>query len=258
MGTPSHAELQEACLALFGLQFERTFLGHLQETGLRAAWRRAALQWHPDRVAGADAKRRHAERFIEARQAYALLSDYLGTRDRRAAPPPARPARPAPRPAPPPPVRENHRARPHRSGVRPREARGRASAVPRRRLRFGEFLYHSGVITFGTLVESIVWQRRQRERFCEIGLRWGYLTADDARLLLGGRLFHERTGGAARRLGLLSSFQVRTVLAYQRSRQRPLGGYFVGRGHFPPSDLARQLERLAAHNAAFAASAPGY
>lgn len=255
MGTPSHAVLQDACLALFGRRFERAFLGHLQEAGLRAAWRRAALRWHPDRVAAADAKPRHAARFIEARQAYAVLSDYLGARDRRATPPPRPAPRPAPGPAPRPPTRGDHRARPLRAGARRREACGGAPAIPRRRLRFGEFLYHSGVITFGALVESIVWQRRQRERFCEIGLRWGYLTAADVRLLLGGRLFHERTGGTARRLGLLNSFQVRTVLAYQRSRQRPLGGYFVGRGHFPPSELARLLERLAAHNAAFASSA---
>ncbi|HEY5998422.1 MAG TPA: hypothetical protein VI078_03865, partial [bacterium] len=84
MGTPSHTELLEACRVLFGHRLDPGFLGHLQESGLRAAWRRAALRWHPDRVPEAAARRRHADRFIEARQAYGVLRDFLETRVRPA------------------------------------------------------------------------------------------------------------------------------------------------------------------------------
>ncbi|XP_074578413.1 chaperone protein dnaJ 20, chloroplastic-like [Curcuma longa] len=42
---------------------------------IRAAYRRLALQWHPDACRSAGEERRYAERFMEAREAYEVLSD---------------------------------------------------------------------------------------------------------------------------------------------------------------------------------------
>jgi len=117
-------------------------------------------------------------------------------------------------------------------------------------MRLGEFLYRERLITFEHLVAAIVWQRRQRERFCEICRRWGLIGADDARALLRERRAPgESVGEVARRLRLLSVAEVGAVLAFQRRRQRPIGEYFLERGILSPAALGRLLLRLAQHNA---------
>lgn len=236
-------ELLEACRLLFGTRLDPSFLEHVQESGLRAAWRVKALQTHPDRTTDGAAKIRYNERFIEARRAYGLLQEYLGRRGGRRAPavahtPGPNPHRPAQRPSP----------RPQRAASnRPGEARAGA-AVPRRRMRLGEFLYHSRVITFAALIETLVFQRRQRERFCEIVLRWRYLSDAQVRTLLDRRLPLERIGESAHRLRLLTPLQVRLVLSFQQTRQEPLGSLFVRRGLLTTLHLEEQLSRLINHN----------
>ena len=89
-------ELLEACRLLFGARFDPSFLEHVQESGLRAAWRLKALQTHPDRTTDRAAKIRNSERFIEARRAYGLLQEYLGRRGSRRDPAAARAAARAP------------------------------------------------------------------------------------------------------------------------------------------------------------------
>ncbi|XP_074568928.1 chaperone protein dnaJ 20, chloroplastic-like [Curcuma longa] len=48
---------------------------------IRAAYRRVALRWHPDACRSAGEERRYAERFMEAREAYEVLSDPVRRRD---------------------------------------------------------------------------------------------------------------------------------------------------------------------------------
>lgn len=230
---------------LFGTRFESSFLEHVQESGLRAAWRRKAFQTHPDRTTDRTAKIRNNEHFIEVRHAYGLLREYLERRGVRHDPAAARvpgsgPHRPGERPP--------QRPRPQRTAAHRPGDRRPVAVVPRRRLRLGEFLYHSRVITFSALIETLVFQRRQRERFCEIVMRWGYLPEDRVQTLLARRLPPERIGETAQRLRLLSPLQVRLVLAFQRLRQEPLGRLFVRRGLLTNHHLEEQLSRLIDHN----------
>ncbi|XP_074568557.1 chaperone protein dnaJ 20, chloroplastic-like [Curcuma longa] len=48
---------------------------------IRAAYRRVALRWHPDACRSAGEERHYAERFMEAREAYEVLSDPVRRRD---------------------------------------------------------------------------------------------------------------------------------------------------------------------------------
>ncbi|KAG6531082.1 chaperone protein dnaJ 20, chloroplastic-like [Zingiber officinale] len=48
---------------------------------IRTAYRRVALRWHPDACRSAGEERRYAERFMEAREAYEVLSDPVRRRD---------------------------------------------------------------------------------------------------------------------------------------------------------------------------------
>ncbi|KAG6531084.1 chaperone protein dnaJ 20, chloroplastic-like [Zingiber officinale] len=48
---------------------------------IRKAYRRVALRWHPDACRSAGEERRYAERFMEAREAYEVLSNPVRRRD---------------------------------------------------------------------------------------------------------------------------------------------------------------------------------
>ena len=242
MGDSGRAGLLEACRVLFAGDPEPAFLHRVRPDGLRSAWRRRALATHPDRVTEPDLKQLHTERFLEASRAYELLRAFVDRRDQ----PPRRPRTV--------PVRSRG-DRPRATAGAPRPQRGTppaAAGLPRRRLRLGEYLCHVRLISLRDLIEAVVWQRRQRERFGEISRRWGLLDEERSVLLLVGRAPGERIGAAARRLGLLSETEVRVVLGFQRRRQPPLGSYFVLQGLLSPPALGAQLARLAAHNASCA------
>jgi len=115
-------------------------------------------------------------------------------------------------------------------------------------LRLGEFLYYSRVITFAALIETLVLQRRQRERFCEIVQRWNYLLEVQVQTLLAQRRPLERIGETAQRMRLLTPLQVRLVLTFQQTRQDPLGKLFVRRGLLSAHHLEHQISRLIDHN----------
>lgn len=233
-------ELHAACRVLFGHELDPPSLMRLRESGLRKAWRLKALQTHPDRTSGGTGSRDAAGGFIEARRAYGLLLEFLAHR---------RPVHAHGTPRPP-----HQRAAAHRPPNRPatnRRGPCRAeAAVPRRHLLLGEFLYHARAIPYPVLIEALIWQRRQRDRFCEIARRWGMLSDSEACALLSARRPHERVGLAAQRLRLLTGFQVRTVLAFQRSRQEPIGSFFVQRGLLTPERLEGLVCRLEQHNRA--------
>jgi hypothetical protein len=103
-----------------------------------------------------------------------------------------------------------------------------------------------------------VFQRRQRERFCEIVLRWNYLAETQVRTILTRRLPPERIGETAQRLRLLTPLQVRVVLTFQQSRQEPLGKLFVRSGLLTPQNLEEQLSRLIDHNSTLPSARPSY
>jgi hypothetical protein len=112
-------------------------------------------------------------------------------------------------------------------------------------------LYYRGKISFGALIKALIWQRKQRPSFGDIALRWGMLDTDRidkvAGTYDGPRMFGEK----AVRLGLLTIFQVNTILLYQRSQQDRLGSYFVLNNILSPDELDRAARELREHNAGF-------
>ena len=57
-----------------------------------------------------------------------------------------------------------------------------------------------------------------------------------------------RFGEKAVALGFLSQFQVDTMIYFQRSKQQPLGGFFVEQGMISPSLIERLVSDLHDHN----------
>jgi hypothetical protein len=183
---------------------------------LQRAFRKRALETHPDRAASLGRSAVELEEEFKAVQhAFHMLR---GFRPRLEVP------RPRPRPQPGP--------RPEPVVASPVDHRYRG-AIPARQLRLAELLYYSGKISWRAMIGALVWQRRQRPPIGRIAVDWGFLTEREVAQLLRERLAehsHELFGEYAFRRARLSSFQLAALLGRQRLLQRPIGEYFVEEG----------------------------
>lgn len=230
---------------------------------LKATYRRRAMETHPDRARSLGRPERDLAREFEAvADAYRLLSVVGVAPPPRvargpAAPRPSRPQRPraaervrvrTPEPPPPRPAQARGGAPRVRVGVRPQD-------LPRRRLRFAEFLYYSGRVDWSELVEAIAWQRAQRPPVGRIAVEFGFLAQEDVAAILERRRNAASSavpfGEWAVREGFLTQFQLLAVLGQQLRQQRPIGQFFVERGLLEPEDVEAVRRRILRHNARF-------
>lgn len=232
----SAAHLYRACNLLFGEEIDVSpqFLRYLKPAGLRAAYRKKAMETHPDRAAALDLSPAELEaRFKEVSEAYFRLRDYL----------------------------ENpHRFQPVEAG-RPRDGStvfrqaGPAQrswfyqgAVPKRRLLLGQYLFYRGLISYRQLIEAIVWQKRGRPVVGMLARRWGWLDEKEVDEILRQRLRGERFGETAVRCGYLSQEELHSILVRQRLLQPRIGRYFVEKGILASSFVETMAAALRRHN----------
>jgi hypothetical protein len=232
---------------------------------LRATYRRRALETHPDRARSLGRSEPELVReFRAVTEAYRLLSSLrAGPVPRSASPAPVRPwppGRPAAsaRPGPFTPRRAGAASEP-RPWTPPRAPRAsaRPDDLPRRRLRFAEFLYYSGRVRWSELADAIAWQRTQRPPLGRIAVDLGFLAPDDPGVILERR----REAGAnavpfgewAVRLGYLTPFQLLAALGHQLRMQRPIGRFFVERRMLEEDEIEDVRRRILRHNAGFSA-----
>lgn len=224
MNMLSMFEVSEACRVLFGPEIEVSvdFLKYLQPEGLRSAYRRKALETHPDRTnAYQKDERRVNDRFIEATLAYHKLKPIIGGDT---------PFQPKKR------RRENFS-----HPVNPKN-------IPKRKLLIGQFLYYSGLISWQTLIDAIVWQRKQRPRIGDIALEWKMLSKTDVQRILRWKGLNEKFGERAILLGYLNRFELMALLGKQRNLKYPIGEYFVRHRIIRVTDMEFMLKRHQAHN----------
>jgi hypothetical protein len=265
-------DVVQAGRILFGPGFSAD--GGGWRASLKATYRRRAMETHPDRARSIGRSERElAREFKAVAEAYRVLSIVGPTPLPRRRPPApswtpgraSRPARPASRasdrraqPAPPPPPRPAAAARPASSprsggprvrvGVRPED-------LPRRKLKFAEYLYYSGWIGWSELVEAIAWQRAQRPPLGRLAVELGFLAPHDVPALLDRRRLAAATatpfGEWAVRQGFLTPFQLLALLGQQGRRQRPIGQFFVERGLLDADDVGLVRDRILRHNARY-------
>jgi hypothetical protein len=209
----------------------RDILESVQESEIKKAFRKRAMQTHPDRFVsnGAEYQKRCSERFIAVNNAYETLNTYLKSRDKGYAlrqpdagtnghsgphqRPPKRPSQPA-----------TH------SKAQPGDFHTRSfwhKDVPHRHLRFGEFLYYSGAIPWKSLIRALVWQVKQRPRIGEIAQKWRWLDEAQISDILKNRHPGDRIGELLLQHGMISPFQLTVLLWQQKRIQKPIGEYFV-------------------------------
>jgi hypothetical protein len=246
----TETDVVQACRTLFGkdIDISRDFLSYVQPSGVKSAYRKKAKETHPDLFASDPLfiQQKKTVLFREILSAYDVLNLFFKQRDEGAwnpAPGAFRPHRKsgADRQSAPP---SSEPARARRSGSS--YYRG---SVPLRTLQIGQYLYYRGKISFEALINALIWQRKQRPSLGDIALRWGLLDSGGIEQIARACDRPRRFGEKAVELGLLSIFQVNTILLYQRSQQDRLGTYFILGRTLSPSEIERLASELKEHNA---------
>lgn len=252
---PSHYELFHACKILFGpaVQVSPEFLRYLQPIGLKTAFRKRALETHPDRAKALGVFERdlHSQ-FRNVKQAYEVLLAFLETKKRpvvsnvtyanyRTRKPPAqRTAQQR--------TRQQYSPRYQKTGRKPQVDHFYKGGLPQRNLLFGQFLYYAGIVSWRTLINAIAWQRMQRPKIGQIAVAWGLLTSRDVIRILTERTLNEKFGECALRIGYITNFQHIALVGRQRKLQRQLGEYFVRQGHVSGGEILHLVNKQRMHN----------
>jgi hypothetical protein len=241
----SKQDLLKACESLFGSDIDVSveFLRYLKPAGVKAAYRRRALETHPDRAVIIDREPDFLEkRFKEVNLAYQLLQAFLKcpwkySLDEAGA------------------IYERRRP-PVKPGAGPKMNRAKAEPLyhgrmPARKLLFGQYLYYAGHISLSTLIKAIVWQRLQRPSVGAIAASWGWIEGGDILDILRSRRVGEKFGECALRCGYVSKYQLSQLLDRQKSIQPQIGKYFVDQGLITSIQLYKIIEEMKRYNKKF-------
>jgi hypothetical protein len=282
-------ELFRSCEIIFGpeLSISREFLDYLQLSGIKSAYRKRAMETHPDR-AGLENDRVQRQRhdlFHSVQEAYENLITFLDAKEKGyCLPPPARqgqsrtqPPRPAPvKPQRPQPAKASRPT----AGPRPQTRAGAQTqagfqnsasqpstfwdteslyqgSLPNRRLLLGHFLYYSGLINWRTIIQALIWQRTERPRLGEIGQRFGLLNEADVVQILRNRPTLQPFGQTAMDMGLLSQPQLQMLVAHQKRLQKKFGEFFLEKRILEAGELRALLQQYQEHNASISAQVYG-
>lgn len=120
--------------------------------------------------------------------------------------------------------------------------------IPNAELLLGQYLYYSGAITWDELIRAIIWQRSQRPLFGQIALSWNMLTRDDINRILKEKTRGDRIGDFAVRNGYITRLQQLAIAGRQKGMQFPIGQFFINSGKMTSGELAAFIEQQHRHN----------
>jgi len=250
-------DLFNACSVLFGSEaaVSANFLKYLRVPGLKEAYRKRALETHPDRAATlAEPASSLEERFKEVTLAYERLSTFIESPWKHSLWNPA--------------VRKTAKADSAARNRRTHDGQGQRSPgndyrrsrsyglrehfwqgnLPKTKLLLGRFLYYNRIISMRSLIEAIVWQKRQRPTVGSIAVQWDWLTQDDIRSMLNMRNPGEKFCECALRCGHISSYQQSLLLVRQQMLQPRIGNYFIDQNIVTPQEMEYIVDQLRLHN----------
>lgn len=233
------SELFHACRVLFGseLHLSREFLNYLQPSGVRSAYRKKALDTHPDRFASSSTtvKAKQEKLFQSLNQAHETVQNFLKQRNKVFNEQIKR-------------TQPHEYSRPYANRSATKQSHLYSGPLPSRPLQLGQYLYYRGLVPYAAVISAITWQRRQRPSLGEIARRWRWLDDQDIERILKLRGGFSRFGERAERLGLLNQLQVRTLLLHQRTQQQQIGRYFVENDYITEQTLDTLLKEFSEHN----------
>lgn len=218
--------LFEACRVLFGndIELSREFLCYMQDEGVTSAFRKRAMEVHPDKalISGFSVKRCQDE-FVALQFACETLRQYIASREIR-----------------------SHDAtsaagKPYKSYLHP-------TVLPEEKLLFGRFLYRMGIIQWRQLIMALTWQKSGRPRIGELGISLGYLDRNSVGIILKNSIKVGAFGVTAYKMGFLTADEVRDLLLRQKRQEKKIGQFFVEKGLLSRSDLVVLLRQCQEHN----------
>jgi len=265
-------ELYRSCRIIFGkdLKISREFLQYLQLSGIKKAYRKKALEIHPDREAcqTLTLQQSMAHQFIDVHEAYKNLVAYLEARDKACGRntsttffPRRNEAGEVKKPGNAAAVSVKRFCQDKTNIQRFNNGNGRLRQPPKYEplldpkslyrgpipdcpLLFGRYLYYSGIISLHTIGQALIWQRSQRPRFGEIGRRLGWLSDQDTLNILRNKRDRQLFGELALSLGILTREQLHRILLQQKKLHKRFGQYFVANNYW---DVIKLQKYVAAH-----------
>lgn len=274
----SHRELFRSCEILFGreLQVSVDFLDYLQESGVKSAFRRRAMETHPDRQIGKDlqAQRENTAVFYSVRQAYENLLEFLREKETRGFR--AESAGPSAESTFSTGAKTRGGHGPHtgsncrpdfRQAIKPiiltdelQRSSGLSSTekyyhgpLPNRQLLFGHFLYYSGLVNWRIVTRILTWQRTERPRLGELGQRFGIFDQEDISTIMRYKKPFQPFGLTARVLGMLNEQQLRLLIFQQQRLQKKFGTILVEKHLLNDYELHELLYQFKLHNSSIPA-----
>ena len=233
---------------LFGseVNISRGFLFYLQPEGLKSAYRKKAKETHPDLFSryAPHVQKMQASRFRDVVRAYDIVSQFFQQREdglwRVSS--------------------GGHNTRRYSKEQQPGKSNKHTYAktsektffprtVPSLPLQIGHYLYYRDLITYQALIDAIIWQRKQRPMIGDIALRWRWLDSAAIDRIVRAKKGLGRFGERAIILGLLTAFQVKTLLYSQYTQQERLGAFFVKQNILTREVVDALVRELQEHNA---------
>ncbi|MCP3888020.1 MAG: hypothetical protein GY702_03985 [Desulfobulbaceae bacterium] len=218
--------LFEACRILFGqdILLSQDFLAYLQEEGINNAFRKRAMEIHPDKalVSGVSIEKSQEE-FVSLQVACEMLRKHIASRKIRTR------------------TTQNR-------GIVETNARSCSHVLPDVKLPFGRFLYRIGIIEWQQLIKALAWQKSGRLKIGEIGVKLGYLDKDSVIIILRHSGKNGAFGLTAQKMGFLTTNEVRDLLLKQRYLQKKIGQFFVEKGLLSRMELQTLLGQCQEHN----------
>nr|WP_319392168.1 hypothetical protein [uncultured Desulfobacter sp.] len=237
------SQLFDACGVLFGPEVNVSieFLKYLQPSGIKDAYRCQAFKMHPDRAAALGQEEDVLnDRFNTLTQAYeCLIGAIKGDGEVLMQPSTPRASR----------GRQRYRTPFETSDPGPGDDHfySPKATMPKRKLLIGQYLYYSGYISWKTLIEIIVRQRRGRPPIGRIARDLGLIDSDQLVHILANRNVSEKFGDYAVRNAYFTQRSLLAILYKQKKLQRPIGHYLLKYG-FGPGVLERLVKKQKRHN----------
>ncbi|OHD67029.1 MAG: hypothetical protein A2096_16145 [Spirochaetes bacterium GWF1_41_5] len=203
----------------------------ISKNKLRTAYRAKVKLYHPDLAAKNGVF--VPEKIYEINNAYRILNFLVNRQNRIPAPP-----RPAD-------------GKKHLHPGEPENKKNNfiyRGSIPHRCLRLAQFLYYNKIISWHTLVDSMIWQYQRRPRLGELAAESSYLDRNSINKIIRNSRPGERFGETARRLGCLTAWQICGLLGKQKQYKCPIGRYFLQAGILSEQRLTEFLAELNRHN----------
>ncbi len=225
-------KLFQCCEEIFpsGVVISIDFINSLNAEGIKSAFRVKAKEIHPDKLQNKQLSVNNvANRFNSLVDSYKTLLAYADSGYKTFSSP------------------KTGKTEKHETADK-EDSLFHSGEIPKVQLRFSQYLYYRGIISWNDCINSLVWQRKKRPVFGEIAIRKGFLDFKMIGQLLKYSRPGEKIGEIASRLKILNKKEISEILGNQMTYKASVGEFFVEKGFITREQLKVFLNDLYAHN----------